>query len=702
MESNDKYIGQTLDNRYEILELIGKGGMAHVYKARCHRLNRFVAIKILKDELANDDEFRRRFHTESQAVAMLSHPNIVAVYDVSRSDNTEYIVMELIEGITLKQYINRKGILNWKEVLHFSTQVTKALSHAHSRGIIHRDIKPHNVMILKDGSVKVADFGIAQLLSVQNTMTQEALGSVHYISPEQAKGSQVDVRTDIYSLGVVMYEMLTNRLPFVGDSAVAVAIQHISAIPLMPRELNPDIPRGIEDIAMHAMESDLNMRFESAEEMLDDLEEFRKNPSISFNYTSSSINERNFDDISLQQETKVLQTAEVTSPPPRRLRLPSPPQRRTRTGGSRPELTTDEYRAARKRASKTSTLVGILIIGLFLLAVVTFMWNYLLKDFFSPLSRDPVEVPMFVNRVYVDVIANSGYNEVFNFSPPIYIYSDDVDEGLIIAQKPLGNTIVDAPVPGNKVNMELTVSRGAEPTVVMPNLIGKHYITAGNELDSFGLELEIITTLENSNEESGYVIATIPEEGALLARGYRVSIIYSGGPTIVERLVPDLLGASVAQVEAAFKLLDITPEFKGFENEQPEGTILFIESLGEMVGVPATLEVHYSLGPPVNEVLVPNLIGITTSQAEVALRSLEITPIFIGFISDYPVGTIIYVQYVEETIKVPATIDVHYSLGPQEAPETSDPYETFDDADVSSSEVFNDTSESNDEYQWDP
>ena len=204
MDYYDKYIGQMMDTRYEIIERIGTGGMAVVYKARCHRLNRLVAVKILKEEFADDAEFRRRFRTESHAVAMLSHPNIVSVYDVSRSGSIEYIVMELIEGITLKQYINRKGVLNWKESLHFVTQIAKALQHAHSRGIIHRDIKPHNIMILKDGSVKVADFGIARLLSTQNTLTQEALGSVHYISPEQAKGGPVDARTDIYSLGVAL------------------------------------------------------------------------------------------------------------------------------------------------------------------------------------------------------------------------------------------------------------------------------------------------------------------------------------------------------------------------------------------------------------------------------------------------------------------------------------------------------------------
>ena len=223
----DQYIGKMLDNRYEILERIGTGGMAIVYKAKCHRLNRLVAIKILKSDLAQNEEFRRRFNAESQAVAQLSHPNIVSVYDVSRGGDMEYIVMELIDGITLKQYMEKRGQLNWRESLHFITQIMRGLSHAHSRGIIHRDIKPQNIMVLRDGSVKVADFGIACLADSAQTLTQEALGSVHYISPEQARGDRPDARSDIYSSGVVLYEMLTGRLPFEGESAVSVAIQHL-------------------------------------------------------------------------------------------------------------------------------------------------------------------------------------------------------------------------------------------------------------------------------------------------------------------------------------------------------------------------------------------------------------------------------------------------------------------------------------------
>ncbi len=243
----DPYIGKTLDNRYEILERIGTGGMAVVYKTRDQRLNRLVAVKVLKPDLAQDEDFRRRFNAESQAVAQLSHPNIVSVYDVSRGGDTEYIVMELIDGITLKQYMEKRGQLNWRESLHFITQIMRGLSHAHSRGIVHRDIKPQNIMVLRDGTVKVMDFGIACLTNGANP-SNEAIGSVHYISPEQAKGDYTDNRSDIYSAGVVLYEMLTSRLPFEGDSPMAVAIQHFSAVPLSPRELNPDIPEALEQI----------------------------------------------------------------------------------------------------------------------------------------------------------------------------------------------------------------------------------------------------------------------------------------------------------------------------------------------------------------------------------------------------------------------------------------------------------------------
>ena len=285
------YIGQLLDDRYEILEVIGTGGMAIVYKALDHRLNRQVAIKILKDEFSGDDEFRRRFRAEGEAVAMLSHPNIVQVYDVSSSDDANYLVMELIDGISLKQYMEVKGVLNWKETLHFAMQIAKGLEHAHSRGIVHRDIKPHNIMVLKDGSVKVMDFGIARVMSKSNTLTKEALGSVHYISPEQAKGGYTDSRSDIYSLSVVMYEMMTGRPPFDGESPVAVAIQHINGGAPKPSSLNPNIPVGLEQIILKGMALEPKDRYSSATEMLQDMEEFRKNPAIDFQYQASAPSE---------------------------------------------------------------------------------------------------------------------------------------------------------------------------------------------------------------------------------------------------------------------------------------------------------------------------------------------------------------------------------------------------------------------------
>ena len=292
----DNLIGKTLDGLYTIQELIGAGGMANVYKAKCHRLNRLVAVKVLKSDLAEDADFRRRFRDESQAVAMLSHPNIVSVYDVGHSGETEYIVMELIEGETLKQRMAEHGVFSATEALHYATQICKALQHAHAHGIVHRDIKPQNIMVLRDGSVKVADFGIACLANSANTLTQEALGSVHYMSPEQARGDRTDARSDIYSAGVVLYEMLTGRLPFEGDNAVSVAIQHLSSVPLSPREINPDVPEALELICMKAMASDLEKRYASADEMLADLEEFRKNPEVDLDFTIEDLHRETVDE----------------------------------------------------------------------------------------------------------------------------------------------------------------------------------------------------------------------------------------------------------------------------------------------------------------------------------------------------------------------------------------------------------------------
>lgn len=281
----DKYIGKRLDGKYEIHNLVGVGGMACVYRAYDRVEDRWVAIKILKDEFSNNSEFLRRFRNEAKAITVLSHPNIVDVYDVSFGDRLQYIVMEYIDGITLKQYIDQEGVIRLDEALHFTTQILMALEHAHEKGIIHRDIKPQNVMLLQDGSIKVTDFGIARFSqSETQTMTDKAIGSVHYIAPEQARGDYITDKADIYSVGVMLYEMTTGRLPFVADNAVSVALMQLQAKPVMPRELNPSLPRGLEQITMRAMEKSPVDRFQSAGEMLDDIDRFRRNPGIVFHY----------------------------------------------------------------------------------------------------------------------------------------------------------------------------------------------------------------------------------------------------------------------------------------------------------------------------------------------------------------------------------------------------------------------------------
>ena len=687
MDSNDKYVGRILDNRYEILELIGAGGMALVYKARCHRLNRMVAIKILKEDLAGDQEFKGRFYTESQAVAMLSHPNIVAVYDVSRSGSVEYIVMELIEGITLKQYINRKGLLNWKEALHFATQITKALGHAHSRGIIHRDIKPHNIIILRDGSVKVADFGIARLLTMDNTLTQEALGSVHYISPEQAKGGQIDARSDIYSVGVVMYEMLTSRLPFVGDSAVSVAIQHISAIPLMPREINPDVPIGLEDITMRAMEPDLNMRFTTADEMLYNLEEFRKNPAIVFKYAKSDLNAVPQPERFNEYDTKVVPKdydyrAETGVAPPRpEQRYPVAQQQHNL---KKPELTRDEHRVVKTRASNTATLVGVGATVVFLLIVAVFMWNFFLADLFNPQSRETATIPNFYNLEYDDIVRDIQYRDLFTFTK-IEETSDEVPEGRVIRQNPSADREMSFPLSGDPISIQLFVSTGTEPLTPMPDLVGLHFSSARNQLNRLNMNLRVEEEIVASDEiDQGYVVETRPHDGDGLSRNDTVLIILSGGPNVRFEVVPDMVNRQFSILEEAFSDLDFTADVTYLPDSSEEGTVLYIQRVGESIAVPATLIVHVSSGPETREETVPNLIGSSITELQGVFASLELTADIEYQENPSPEGTVINIDRIGERVAVPETITVYVSSGPpqeEEPPDDSPPggdaYEDF-------------------------
>lgn len=582
MEYTDNYIGKMLDNRYEILEKIGSGGMAVVYKARCHRLNRIVAVKILRQDFAQDEDLRRRFYAESQAVAMLSSPNIVSVYDVGSTGSCDYIVMELIEGITLKQYITRKGVLSWKEALHFATQIAKALSHAHSRGIIHRDIKPHNIMILRDGSVKVTDFGIACLLSTQNTLTQQALGSVHYISPEQAQGGHVDARTDIYSLGVVMYEMLTSRLPFEGDSAVSVAIQHISSVPLSPREINPDIPEGLEMITMKAMEPNLSLRYESIDDMLFDLEEFRKNPSMTLNRdavsagvgTAASVGGVKRDDDSI-------------SPRRQSQRQRKPEQKRRENGKSGGQ--------SGKMGKYTPAFVaGAIVVILVLLGV--FMWKYVLKDIISP-EKVMVTLDNFVGQNIEEVNLNTAYKDKYIFEVTTQP-SEDIEEGIIISQDPTADQQIEVKDENEKITIKLVVSEGAEP-VLMPNILNKDYREAQYELEKLELDLNIqVKAVPSEDVTAGRVTEQVPKAGEELTKGGTVYITYSDGPEIEYVKVPSVTGLSESKAILRLQSYDLSYKVQYVNDSAEKGTVIFqsYES-GQEVPIHTEVVIQVSLGP---------------------------------------------------------------------------------------------------------
>ena len=515
----DQYIGKMLDDRYEILELIGSGGMANVYKARCHRLNRLVAIKILKSDLADNADFRRRFHDESQAVAQLSHANIVSVYDVSTNPDQEYIVMELIDGITLKQYMERRGRMDWRESLHFITQIMRGLSHAHSRGIIHRDIKPQNIMVLRDGSVKVADFGIACLANQGQTLTQEALGSVHYISPEQARGDRIDARSDIYSAGVVLYEMLTGRLPFEGDSAVSVAIQHLSSVPLAPRDIDPSIPEPLELICMKAMNSDPNKRYASADAMIEDLEKFRRDPSVDMDYIRQELTAPAAD----TEPTMPLPTAQVASAV------------KKHTGELRREREEEEEPPRRDKKSIA------IIAGIFAAAVllVVLLFKLILGDFGPAGSNKSYPVPDIRGKTVEEAQEMEGVKDIFLIEVQGTRTTEEYQPGQIVEQDPAAGRT-------RKSNLVIQVYVAAEPEKVpMKDLVGMEYRQARVLLTDMGLDLKITTeTVSSDKYGADAVIETVPAADEPLVAGQTVILRVSTGPETVT--VPSFTGQDIA------------------------------------------------------------------------------------------------------------------------------------------------------------
>ena len=573
----DQYIGRLLDNRYEILEVIGTGGMAVVYKARCHRLNRLVAIKILKDEFARDEEFRRRFHAEGEAVAMLSHPNIVQVYDVSSSDRANFIVMELIDGISMKQYMEKKGVLNWKETLHFAMQIAKGLDHAHNRGIVHRDIKPHNVMVLKNGSVKVMDFGIARVMAKSNTLTKEALGSVHYISPEQAKGGWVDNRSDLYSLSVVMYEMMAGRPPYDGESPVAVAIKHINGGAPMPSTLNPNIPGGLEQIIMKGMALDLKDRYSSAAEMLKDMDEFRKNPGILFPYqfapVSDTTQQISLGNLPRPSQTTAEKVARSKTPAAgtgaaatSRVRT-STGTVRTAAAGAAGAVSSNTGRArsadaARRdtgrsgvqrksrremeeeeRRSRMTTIAIVACSAVAVIGIVIFLFAIMSGAIFNQ-KTELIDVPDLIGDIYYSGMTIDGF-----IIDAEQNYNDEYERGQIYYQNPgTGNKVVKG------TTISVKVSLGKEPLVkYMEDLRGQREADAKAFLSGQGMNPLVLDGGFSDEYQEGHVIRTEPAEGEELADGQTVKIYISSGPMIKKAKMPNVVGLDYA---TAMKRLD--------------------------------------------------------------------------------------------------------------------------------------------------
>ena len=539
MDNNmDKYLGTCLDDRYEIVEVIGAGGMAVVYKAIDQRLNRFVAVKILRDELARDEEFRARFQIEAQAVAMLSHPNIVSVYDVSHTAGVEYIVMELIEGVTLMQYMQKKGALSWKEAAHFSTQIAKALEHAHSKGIVHRDIKPQNIMILRDGTIKVADFGIAALESAQEQRSDQTVGSVHYIAPEQARGETPDTRSDIYSLGVVMYEMLTGQMPYDGETAEQIALKHIAGVAVPPRQLNAEIPEELERITLKAMNADIRERYQSASELLTDLEEFRKQQAA------------------LGRDSgEEYEDYEGVIPDVRPI-------------GTTGEMSQAKYARRRKRSRKVSIMSGAVGVLVFMIAVFVFLWNYWLRDIFSVAER--IELPNFVGQNYESIVNDSSYRDLYNFTVT-YSIDPEVSEGVIISQDPeAGRSLMIVP---EGIDVTLTVSTGVRQTTV-PDVLNDPYSEATVTLQNAGFKVETQYAASDTVTE-GYVISTDPAPGEQLAQGSTIFVTISSGP--VERTVsmPNLVGRTESEAKSILNSNNLAyADTTYIESDQEEGTVI--------------------------------------------------------------------------------------------------------------------------------
>lgn len=581
----DKYIGRKLDGRYDIQEIIGVGGMAVVYKAYDSIEDRTVAVKILKDEFLSNEEFRRRFKNESKAIAVLSHTNIVKVFDVSFSEELQYIVEEYIDGITLKEYIDQQKVLTWKETVHFTIQILKALAHAHEKGIVHRDIKPQNIMLLSDGTIKVTDFGIARFAhSETKTMTEKAIGSVHYISPEQARGDETDDKTDIYSVGVMMYEMLTGRLPFEADSAVSVAIMQMQTDPKKLTEINESIPEGLEDITLRAMQKEPAKRYQSAMEMLEDLEEFKQNPSIHFEY-------QYFVD---DNPTKYVDSIDQVR-----------------------EAEPKKEKAVKKKKKSTfiPTLLGISGAVIVVIALIVFV--YLFVNGIFPFSSNAQAYPPNLKGLkYADVMAqaNTKYKDFV-----IKKASDKTDTSI-----PAGVIISQAPTPDIRQKIHSTiyvvVSTGY-PTATIPDVYNKDQNTATSTLAAAGFTNIKVSNQYDANTAKGSVINTDPPRGTVAAVNTAITIYISNGAQPKVVTVPNVVGEDVNTARNTITTASLAVgNVTNVSSTQPKGTVIWQSISGSQVTANTPIDLHVSLGPvDVNlPVSLPNSSTVYNVNVQVA------------------------------------------------------------------------------------
>ncbi len=563
MESYERLVGQTLDGRYKIERVVGIGGMAVVFRASDIVAHRTVAIKMLKEETARDEAAVRRFINESKAVAMLSHPNIVSIYDVSVSGESKYIVMEFIEGITLKSYMKNKGPLPWGEAVGYCKQVLRALIHAHGRGIVHRDIKPQNIMLLNNGVIKVADFGIAKLPNAETvTMTDHAIGTVYYISPEQASGLEIDARSDIYSTGVLLYEMATGRLPFNAESPVSVALMQIQDTPTPPSEINPEIPHGLEQIILTAMEKSPKKRFQTAEQMFRWLDALERNSSIVFKPLSTPIEQRTSGTSSGKKQQK--------------------------------ERRTDRNYLG---ASMLPIILGVSFAFLFACIISAYyLWTEVL--FNEELNKTYIlTVDNFVGTEYYigmeDALAVRDYAVTIEF-----VYDAETPAGTVIAQEPKANDKRRVETGKTPCKLELTVSRGTE-TFQLPDCLMQDYRTVEDSLSKVYGVVPVIVEDYNVAVSSGLVYRTEPASGSTVKMGDTVTLYVSRGTEIETKMVPDFYGLSELDARIQIEKNNLTVGSVSYEYSNERAGTVIRQSRRAFDSVPEGTAIDFvvSLGP---------------------------------------------------------------------------------------------------------